>query len=71
METLRKQFSVQHIAMYLGQELLVCSNAYYCLHHTDKQLLYILKETHISRAKDGFEELVIFPTHTSLTDDVK
>ena len=70
-ESIRKQFSVQHIAIYLGQELLVCSNAYFCLHPTDKQLLYILKENLILKAQDGFAEMIVYPTHTSLTDDIK
>jgi hypothetical protein len=65
-------YEVSHIALFHGEDLLACTKEYQNLHFTDQQLFYIVKESNTEKLKElEFSETVVFPTHTSLSDDIK
>jgi hypothetical protein len=52
--------------------MLACTLSYYSVHPVDKQLLYVHKETMVTKADFiNFAENQVYPTHTSLTNEIK
>ena len=41
---LHRKYGSFHLALYLGQDLLACTNQYFSLDPVDKQVFYVIKE---------------------------
>ena len=66
---LQERFEVHHIAVWAEHKLQVCSEEWYNMHTTDKQLLSFIIQ---SRDEEGllFADMPVYLTHTSLRDDL-